>query len=301
VCAFDHHSDVQTRTPLDVLVAELAGEQWGVVSRGQLVALGAGRGAIERRLRTGRLHAVHRGVYAVGHRALRWEGRALASVLACGPGAVLSHRSAARHWGLATDDGALVHVSAPVTRRGRDGIRLYRSRSLGAVTIVHDRIPTTTVARTLLDHAATARPELVERSVAQAERLRLYDHAAVLAASVGHPGRRRLLAVVGRGAHFTRSDLEARVLRLVRNAGLPEPQANVVLSAPDHPRLEIDLLWPAHRVIVETDGFATHGTRAAFERDRARDAALQAAGFRVLRFTWRTDDATVERRLRAVL
>jgi hypothetical protein len=88
---------------------------------------------------------------------------------------------------------------------------------------------------------------------------------------------------------------------LVRDAGQPEPQADVVLSAPDHPRIEVDLRWPWRRLIVETDGFATHGTRAAFERDRARDAALQAAGFRVLRFTWRTEDATVVRRPSAVL
>jgi hypothetical protein len=111
VCAFDHHSDVQARTPPDVGLAQLAGAQWGVVSRGQLRALGFGRGAIERRLSVGRLHVVHRGVYAVGHRALRVEGRWLAAVLACGDGAVLSHRSAAAHWGLLASQQAVVDVT----------------------------------------------------------------------------------------------------------------------------------------------------------------------------------------------
>jgi very-short-patch-repair endonuclease len=302
VCCKKHHSDAQRNTPLDAAVAERAGKQWGVISREQLVALGAGRGAIERRVRTGRLHRLHRGVYAVGHRALRWEGHALAAVLACGSGAVLSHRSAARHLGLLQSDATRIEVSAPPTRRGAPEIRLHRSRVLDAApTTTHDGIPVTTVARTLLDLAATVRPEQLERALAQAERLRLYDHRAVLAASDGHRGRARLLATSAREPRFTRNDFEARILALVREAGLPEPLTNTVLSAPDHSRLEVDLHWPAHRLIVEADGFETHGTRSAFEADRARDAALQAAGYRVLRFTWWTEEATILHRLSALL
>jgi very-short-patch-repair endonuclease len=302
MCALEHHSDAQERTPLDLRVAELAERQWGVVSRAQLVALGARRGAIGRRLQNGRLHGVHRGVYAVGHRVVGREGRALAAVLACGPGAVLSHRSAAAHWGLARDDSARTDVTVPTSRRGDGSIRLHRSRSLDArTTTTHDGIPITTVARTLLDLAATLTPERLERALAQAERLRLYDHRTVSAPANGHRGATALARAIAREPRFTRSAFEARVLRLVRQNGLPEPLTNTVLSAPDHPRLEVDLFWPAHRLIVETDGFETHGTRAAFEADRARDAALQAAGFRVLRFTWRTADVTIERRLLALL
>jgi hypothetical protein len=91
--------------------------------------------------------------------------------------------------------------------------------------------------------------------------------------------------------------LRGRFLNLVREAGLPEPLVNCSLTAPDHPRLEVDFCWPAHHLIVETDGWDTHGNRAAFEADRARDAALQAAGYNVLRFTWRTEDEVIQRRL----
>jgi hypothetical protein len=135
-----------------------------------------------------------------------------------------------------------------------------------------DRI--TSLARTLLDLAATVRPDRLERALVQAER----------------------------EPKLTRSELEAIFLRLVRQAGLPEPQSNLPLAALDHPRLEPDFYWPTHRLVVETDGWETHGTRAAFQTDRRRDAALVAAGWRVMRFTY--DDvvregSTVVRRLRA--
>jgi very-short-patch-repair endonuclease len=162
----------------------------------------------------------------------------------------------------------------------------------------------TSVARTLLDLAATVRPHQLERALAQAERLELYDHAAitdVLARANGHRGQRALAEATAQEPKWTRSDFEARLLRIVRAAGLPEPRVNITLTALDHPHPEVDLYWPAHRLIVETDGWATHRTRQAFERDRARDAAITAAGHRVVRFTWRTPDTTIERRLRALL
>jgi Protein of unknown function (DUF559) len=165
-------------------------------------------------------------------------------------------------------------------------------------------MPITSVARTLLDLAATLRPHHLERALAQAERLQLYDHAAleeVLDRANGHRGASRLEAQIARPPAFTRSDLEARILGVVRRAGLPEPHANFVLTAPDHPHLEADLYWPSHRLIVEIDGFEHHRTRAAFEADRRRDAALTAAGYRVIRFTDRTPHATIEQRLRTLL
>jgi uncharacterized protein DUF559 len=150
-------------------------------------------------------------------------------------------------------------------------------------------MPITSVARTLLDLAAVVPAHQLERALAQAERLRIYDRRAiedVLTRAGGHRGRGPLTRAIAHEPAFTRSDLEARFLDLVRHAGLPTPEVNAVLTAPDHPRLEVDFLWRAQRLIVETDGYETHGGRAAFERDRRRDAALVAAGYSVLRFTW---------------
>jgi hypothetical protein len=286
-------------------LAALAAGQWGVVSAAQLAALGFSAAGVTRRVQAGRLHRVHRGVYAVGHRSLAVQGRWLAAVLACGPGAVLSHRSAAAHWNLLATSATRVDATAARGRHGAPGIRLHRSRSLDAQdTIAHQTIPTTTVARTMLDLAAIVPAHRVERALAQAERLRLYDHAAltdVIQRSNGHRGRQALQEAVAQEPAFTRSDLEARLLELTRAHGLPTPLVNHILAAPDHPRLEVDFCWPAHQLIVETDTYATHGTRHAFEHDRRKDAALAAAGYTVLRFTDQTRPAEIATRLRALL
>jgi predicted transcriptional regulator of viral defense system len=292
-------------TPLDRRVAELADRQWGVVSVGQLRTLGLSKDAVLWRVRAGRLHRLHHGVYAVGHTVLKREGRWLAAVLACGEGAVLSHLSAAAHHGLLQSEASRIDVTTPRRRAGNATIRLHRSRSLDARdTTTHQGIPITSVPRTLLDLAPTVQSHLLERALAQAQRLDLYDHRAiedVLARANGHRGRAALTEATAQEPKLTRSELEARFLALVRDAGLPEPLTNFLLAAPDHPRLEVDLYWPTHRVIVELDGYETHRTRHAFEQDRARDAALTAAGYKIVRFTWRTADAVVRNRLQALL
>jgi very-short-patch-repair endonuclease len=277
-----------------------------VVSVAQLRALGLGRRAVGHRVGAGRLHPVHRGVYAVGHRHLSREGRALAAVLACGEGALLSHHSAAAWWGLLAWAGSPVDVTSPHGRHAIAGVRRHQARSLAAQdATTHDGTPITSVARTLLDLAATVRAGRLERALAQAERLQLYDDTAirdVIARANGHRGRRRLEFATAREPKLTRSEAEARFLALARDTTLGEPLANFTLSAPDHPRLEVDFYWPSRRLVVEIDGWETHRTRAAFEADRKRDAALTAAGNRVLRFTWRTiayDGATAMRRLEA--
>jgi very-short-patch-repair endonuclease len=183
---------------------------------------------------------------------------------------------------------------------------VHRSRSLDAQdTTSHQGIPITTVPRTLLDLAATVRADRLERALAQAERLQLYDHRAItdlLARSNGHRGRTALAQATSREEpKWTRSELEAWVLALVRDAGLPEPRVNESLAAPDHPHLVPDFYWPTHHLIVELDGWDTHHTRAAFEADRRRDAALQADGWRVVRFTWHEPRATIQRRLQGLL
>jgi hypothetical protein len=271
----------------------------------QLRALGLGTRAVQQRARMGRFHRVHRGVYAIGHAALRREGRWLAAVLACGEGAVLSHVSAAAHWGLLQSEAIRIDVTTPASRHGGAGIRPHRSRSLDARdTTDHGGIPITTIARTLLDLAAAIHPQRLERALAQAERLRLYDRRAiedVVVRANGHRGKAILAQATARDPKFTRSELEAWFLALVREANLPEPLTNLSLTAPDHPRLEVDFCWPSHRLIVELDGWDTHRTRAAFENDRRRDAALQAVGWRVLRFTRRSEPELIQRRLQAFM
>jgi hypothetical protein len=296
----------QGRTDLDEALAELAGRQWGVVSLAQLEALGLGPRGVQHRAESGRLRRIHHGVYAIGGAALPREGRHLAAVLACRPGAVLSHTSAAVHWGLLSYDAPRPEVTAPASRRGVPGIRLHRTRSLDARDTTTLRgIPVTTVARTLLDVAAQAPVSHLEHALGQALRNQLYDHRAILDVLDRHRGRRGVKALRTATADdpaFTRGELERRFRALCRRAGLPRPHSNVdVADADNHPH-EVDFLFPAHRLVVETDGWRDHGTRVAFERDRAKDAALVAAGYAVLRFTKRQiadDPDTVADRVRA--
>jgi predicted transcriptional regulator of viral defense system len=188
--------------PPDAVVAEVAAGQWGVVSLSQLVAAGLDRSGVARRVRAGRLHRMYREVYAVGHARLGREGRWMAAVLACGEGAVLSHRSAASHWGLLASQAALIDVTATRSRTGAPGVRLHRSRSLDARdTTKHEGIPITKVPRTLLDLAATIQPHRLEQALAQAQRLQLYDHRAItnlIARSNGHRGTGALTKATSR-------------------------------------------------------------------------------------------------------
>ena len=294
------------RIPPDKRLAELAGRQWGVLSLAQLRALGLSQDAVERRARLGRLRRVHRGVYAVGGAMLPREGRWLAAVLACGKGAVLSHVSAAVHWNLLQYDAPQPEVTAAASRRGVPGIRLHRSRSLDEKdTTNHQGIPVTTIHRTLLDIAAQVPEHHLERALAQAERLQLYDHRAiedVIERSNGHRGTKRLAQAIDAGPAWTRGELEARMRSFVRKHRLPHAVFNDVVDAPDHPQLEVDVYFPAHGLVVETDGWESHRSRQAFESDRAKDAALVAAGYTVMRFTWRQlrdDQQTVADRIRA--
>jgi Transcriptional regulator, AbiEi antitoxin/Protein of unknown function (DUF559) len=296
----------QRRTDVDEELAELARRQWGVVSLAQVEALGLGPRGVQHRAESGRLRRIHRGVYAIGGAALPREGRHLAAVLACGPGAVLSHVSAAVHWGLLAYDAPRPQVTAPASRGGAPGIRLHRSRSLDARdTTTHGGIRVTTVARTLLDVAAVAPVNHLEHALGQALRNQLYDQLAVddvLHRHRGRPGTRALRTATGDDPAFTRSEMERRFRALCRRAGLPRPLSNVVVADADNHPHEVDFFFPAHRLVVETDGWRDHGTRVAFERDRAKDAALVAAGYVVLRFTKRQiaeDPDTVADRVRA--
>ncbi|HEX6695247.1 MAG TPA: type IV toxin-antitoxin system AbiEi family antitoxin domain-containing protein [Solirubrobacteraceae bacterium] len=293
----------QDNTGVDEPLAELARSQWGVVSLAQLRALGLSLGAVKHRARVGRLRRVYRGVYAIGGAALPREGRNLAAVLACGEGAVLSHVSAAVRWGLLTYDPPRPHVTAPASRTKVPGIRLHRTRSLDArETTTHRGIPITALARTLVDLAASSPKNHLDHAIGQALRNELYDHAAIERVLDGRPGTRALRRATAEDPAFTRSELERRFRALCRRAGLPRPHSNVEVADADFHPHEVDFFFPDHRLIVEVDGWHDHGTRIAFERDRAKDAALVAAGYIVLRFTKRQiayDPDTVADRVRA--
>ena len=237
----------KTGHPPGRALAELAGRQWGVRRCAQLRALGIGRARRCSCGRTaGRLHRVHRGVYAVGHRMLRPEGHRLAAVLACGPGAVLSHRSAAAHWGLLATSQQRIDVTAPRGRHGVPGIRLHTSRSLDAQdTTSHEGIPITTVHRTLLDLAATVRDDQLERALAQAMYLQLYDQRAiddVIARSNGHRGTSVLKEATRQEPQITKSMWEIRMLGSSAAPNLPEPICNKAAARPRPRRVQARLL-----------------------------------------------------------
>lgn len=281
------HVERKSRTQGRAL-ADLAARQHGVVALRQLPALGWTPGAVRVALDAGRLHSLHRGVYAVGHRRLTTRGRWMAAVLACGPGALLSHRSAAALWGLIPAPDALPEVLVSTRPHHRPAVRLRYTRSVDFEDrAVRDGIAVTSVPRTLLSLAGTRRGQGLERAIAEAERLRLFDLDPVielLERSRRRPGSRRLRNAIRsyEEPEMTRSELERRFLQLARSAGLPRPAVNA--SVAGH---EVDMLWPRHRLIVELDGYEYHRTRAAFERDRRRDEDLKVAGYQVIRLTAR--------------
>jgi hypothetical protein len=284
---------------VDAAIATLAARQHGVISRAQLREFGLADSAVGYRVAHGRLHPVHRGVFAVGHRLLAAPGKWSAAVLACGTGSVLSHASAAALWELRPSAAVYIDVTIRRTgRRTRRGIRIHRPRTLPAnETTTHLGIPTTTPARTILDLAAMLSATRLNRLLDQAEILELTDYpalAAIARAHAGHHGATKLqraLQTHYAGATLTNSDLEVRFLELCRSRGLPMPLVNADLAGK-----QVDFLFTDARLVVEVDSWRYHKTRHAFENDRARDVITTRAGYRTLRFT----DRQLEREPRAV-
>jgi very-short-patch-repair endonuclease len=289
----------------------VARRQYGVIALHQLVGLGLSPSAVRGRVAAGRLWRMHRGVYAVGHLALAPRGHAIAAVLACGPGAALSHRSCAALRGLRRSARTRIDVTAP-GRRGRSiaGIDAHRDDTLHPDDVEDvDGIPCTTVARTLLDLAGVVDRRALERACEQAEVLEVFDLRAiddVLRRANGRRGAGVLRAVLREHTItplFTRRELEERFLRLCRDHALEAPEVNSWIAL-EGGGLEADFVWRGRRLCVETDGRAVHLTRHAFERDRRRDQRLLLAGWRVARFTWRQledEPATVAATLRGLL
>jgi hypothetical protein len=266
----------ESDTP-DAAVAKIATRQHGVATAEQLREAGIDKSAVTRRVKAGRLHRLHRGVYAVGHRAPTHHSRWMAAVLACGKGAVLSHSSAAALWELLRPIDGPIHVSVPTTSglKSKHGIRLHRCPSLAeppsspssnwqgggrgrrlTITYRH-RIPVTTIQRTIDDLEGTVAPYLLRRAKRQAELKGIHLEGVE---------RKR-----------QRSDLEEDFLALIHHFSSPE--TNVKLG-----RWEVDFLWREHKLVVEIDSFRYHQGSVAFHNDYARDLDLRQRGFTVLRF-----------------
>jgi very-short-patch-repair endonuclease len=266
-------------------LAGIAARQHGVISSRQLAGLGYARGTISRWVADGKLHRVHRCVYAVGHEALSWEGRLCAVVLANEP-AVASHLTAAWIWGLLRTRPGTFHLTAPSRRHRKDLVVVHFARLDSEDRAIVDGISLTSPARTVLDVASDQSPRDLARLLQRADETEVLDRRrfeALLDRTVGHPGHGKLVTALRRFKPETvilRSDLERRFRRLVLDAGLPIPQTNVAVEG-----YELDCYWEAEGFAVELDVYATHGSPRSFEAGREREDDLLLAGIELIRVT----------------
>jgi predicted transcriptional regulator of viral defense system len=268
----------------------MAARQHGVISVLQLRELGLDRFWVRRRVQNGLLHALHLGVYSVGVPQVSVRGRYLGAVLACGPGACLSHRAAADLWGLRPNASQL-EVTTRAKRRGPPGVTVHRTRMLEPIDFTtHDGIPVTTPARTLLDLSAVVSAQHLAAAIDRAERQGIFDLTAVvdvLDRANGRRGASQLRRAVAAYEPSTqKSELERRFRKLVRKAaGIPTPSFNAAVKG-ETAAHEVDAFWERDRLAVQLDGFEFHRTRRDRERDAASDADLELVGQRVMRLTW---------------
>ena len=254
-----------------------------MVCRAQLLAAGVTSREIERRLASGHLIRLYRGVYAVGHAKLTVRGRWMAAVLAAGPRAVLSHRDAAALHGIRPSNRYLIDVTVPKWRPAPEGVDLHTGRIEDDERTEIDGIPTTTAFRTLLDLTSCLNDRELQQAMNETERLRIAEPislTSLLRRYARRPGTRRLRDLRP-DATVTRSELERAFLDLLARENLPRPETNATVGG-----YEVDCLWREQRVVVELDGYAFHHTRQAFEKDRRRDLVLAATGLTTVRITW---------------
>ena len=273
-------------------IVDLVARQQGVVTHAQLAEIGVGRRTLDRWLASGRLRTVHRDVYGFGPQPLAKRGKWLAAVLAMGPGAFLSHESAAALWGLA-GDRPKIHVNAPRGRQvrpgRRSGIKVHRCKFAADEVTVRDGVPVSTIARTLFDLAERSAPSELKSAWDEADRLKRLRVPEVARVYELGRGRRRararlkpFLLAAARHVEDTASPLEERFAAFVITYDLPPPQTNVLVEGD-----EVDVLWPEAALIVELDSWEFHAHRAAFEKDRDRDTDHLLAGYRTIRVTHR--------------
>jgi very-short-patch-repair endonuclease len=255
----------------------------GPLSLDDLAEAGLSEKMIAAWVRDGRLTRLFRGVYTAG--PLEPLMRERGALLACGESAVLSHHTAAAVWRIRP---ALRTIDVTIPRghrRHQPGLRVHQSPLAPDEITSRHGLRITTPGRTLLDLAGTIPADDLARAANEAQVQGLTTPTELhsyLARCSSRQGVRALRDALGSEPALTRSELERRMLALIDRIGLPRPRTNVRILG-----YEVDFLWPAQKLIVETDGYAPHQTRRAFERDRSRDARLTAAGYRVLRFTWR--------------
>ncbi|MEZ5183298.1 MAG: hypothetical protein R2702_15720 [Acidimicrobiales bacterium] len=280
----------------------LTRRQHGLITRAQALAAGGSDGAIGRRIARGAWSRMRAGVYAIGAPPSTWEQRAMAAVLAAGPDAWASHRTAARLWGLVERSGP-IELVVPDERRVRlEGVVAHRSRHLTrADRSSRDGIACTTLPRTIVDASASAGERLVGRWVD----LGIRDHGLSITSVAGRaselagPGRRippslvAALALRSDGHDPGRSALEARVIEALARAGLPAPERQWRFERADGRHGFLDLAYPGALLAIELDGWAEHGLRSAFDADRVRGNEVVLAGWRLLRFTWAMSDAQI--------
>ncbi len=267
--------------------------QHGVVSRRQLIAIGFTADEIRGMLDSRRLLTIHRGVYAAGHRRLTQRARWMAAVLACGAGALLSHRCAGALRNLRRASIGYSEVTPATRRRGVQGIRTYCSTQLQPQDRDEiDGIPCTSTALTLLQLAAILPRRDVERACDEADVQELFDLIAindVLTRFRGCRGAAKLRAVLDHhaiGTTLTRPGLEEKTLVLCDDAAIPRPHVNVRVLCRPGIDWEVDFLWRTQRLVLETDGGRLHHTHGQIQRDRRKEADLVRAGYHVLRATW---------------
>jgi hypothetical protein len=269
----------------------VAERQHGLVARRQLLDRGIKGGAVEARVGRGQLYVVHRGVYAVGHRLLSVHGRWMAAVLACGPDAVLSRRSAGQLWGIVPLASHRPEVTRPSACRGFDGISVGRGLISPDERGVELGIPVTSAARTQFDLAGMLSKRGLERAMHEAELKGLTDRLSLWDLLERYPRRRgagNLRALLGAKtpAGITQTEIEELFVEFLDAYGLPRPLLNATLPVRGR-LLKPDCMWPEQRLLAELDGRDVHRTDQAFESDRQRDRILLVEGWRSTRITWR--------------
>ena len=271
----------------DSALSEVAGRQHRIVSSRRLRSLGFSDGAVRRRVAKGLLQRLYTGVYLVGPGEPTREGRWLAAVIAAGEGALLARQSAGLLWGVTNRVPWRTELVIPRNRKSRvRGPRILRRRIHPDDRAIHERIPVTSIERTLVDLAAVLSPGDIKRALERAEQLALVDWKKLRAAvdrargTKGAAEMRLLLGYDPTPANETRSELERRFFEVVSSAGLLPYSRNVVVEG-----FEVDAFWPQARLVVELQSLEFHTDRETFIRDHRKNAALQAAGYRVLPVT----------------
>jgi very-short-patch-repair endonuclease len=257
----------------------IAHRQRGVITYEQLRDLGFSGHAIDHRVDVGRLHRLYRGVYAVGRRDVSRLGQWMAAVLACDPGALLSHSSAAALYGIVRDRPGAIEICVP-RKVSHAGIRPHRGvREAWR----HRRIPVTSPIDTLIDLASCLAENPWEAAVNEADSLALCtpDELRATAEATRRPGIAQVKRVLDRRTFtLTDSELERLFLPIARRAGLHKPLTRVLVNG-----WRVDFYWPELGLVVETDGLTYHRTAARQTRDVMRDQAHTVAGLTCLRFT----------------